>query len=297
MTRLSCGLFKFAVVVVCLLVTAQVSADRRRNNNRNNNRNNQARNQQRQLINRSIQAHKNATENAKAVGAAAAQHAENAAYEAQKALQEIETAKAHIATLENAAEAAVDNLKQIEQSIIEAQADDSRLTRALAYVAESEAEYATVRQKLFNSPSYKAAYQRALASPNKARELPAVRRAFIDDSSELQTASIQLDTARKQLEIVRSEVLGSDDDWVAAVNEVRSTKEALASSKLALKNALLGKGAAASVYRNHAATAAAAAERIQRSEASIKSLEAQQKRIQQQQQRNNRNNRSRNRRR
>ena len=295
MQRLVCGLLKLFVVVCCLLACAIGSADKRRNNRNNNN--NQARNQQKQMINRGIQAHKNATENAKAIGAAAARNAEVAAYKAQTALQEIETAKAHIANLETAADQAIVNLRQIEQSIIDAEQEDSRLAKALAHVAQAEKDYADVRRRLFNSTAYKAAYQRALASPNKARELPAVRRTFIDESSELQIADNELDTARKRLEVVRAEVLGGNDEWVAAVNEVRSTKEALASSKLALKNALLGKGAAASVYRNHAATAAAAAERIQRSEASIKNLQSQQKRIQQQQQRDNQYNRNRNRRR
>ena len=171
------------------------------------------------------------------------------------------------------------------------------MSRALAHLDEAEEEYASVRRQIFNSPSYKAAYKRALASSNKARDLPLVRKTYIDESPELQIATNELETAQKRLEVVRAEVLGADDGWVGAVNEVRSTKEALSSSKVALKNALLGKTAAASIYRNNAATAAAASGVVERSEARIKNLESQQKRLQQQQQQSNRNrNRSNNRR-
>lgn len=293
---------RFLALAVLAVFVAGLSADgllAQSNSNRNRNRNRNDRNrtaqQQKQQISRSINAHKQVIENAKAAAAKAAQVAQAASYKAQTEQGAIETAKSHIANLEAYSNTISGDLARVEREYIQTLPADSKLPQAMAEAEQAKRDYDAVRRDVFNSPAYKAAYQRALASRNKAQELPKVRETFINSSEELQAAESALSSANKRLEVVRQEVLGENQDWKTAIAEVRSTNAELSQAKAALQNGLLGRMSAAANYRDAQQTASAAAEAIARSEAKIKSLQSQQKRIEQQQRNSNNRNRNRNR--
>lgn len=237
-------------------------------------------------IQRAIAANKRSAERAKAIGAGAAQTAQAAGYKAYVHREQVETAQAHVALLRDHADEAAARLQQIEQSIIDAQEEDSPLREALQDVARAQEAYQQVRTKIFNSAAYKAAYQRALASSDKEVQLPAVRRVFVEESRELQLAEAHLRASQERLEQARSEIFSADEQWTDTAAEVRSSKAELAAAELALRNGLLGKTAAESIQRNAASLAQQAAQAARQNAARIKQLQAQQKKN------NNRGNKS-----
>ncbi|MCA9269374.1 MAG: hypothetical protein KDA41_12925 [Planctomycetales bacterium] len=284
MTR---ALQTFCLALALLLAADFVAAANKKNNRNSSNKNNA---QQQATIKKVIQASKTAAAQAEAVKAAASQTAAAAAAKAGAAQQRIAAMASQMKSMENSVEFAASNLQQMEVALLESQEDDSRVQRAIAVLDEAEAGYAAARAAAFESPDYKAAYQRALASRNKAEELPRVKREFIENNRELQDAGLQLDYARKAFEQARMELLHADPDWKAQVEAVREAKSALAEAKLAVGNGLLSNASASAIFREAASVASAAAASAQQNQARIKSLEAQAKRLQQQRSRSRYNN-------
>ena len=260
-----------AVIVLVLILAVASDAlaqrERRRNSRKNNGKSPYG----------TIEQNKQALQKAQALSKAAREKAETAAYEARNAQAEVDTLRGQISNLQAHIELSVNRLRQIEVNIINRQEDDSPLSKALADVERAEEDFASIRERIFNSTAYKVAYQRALASSNRTEELPRVRSTFINESEDLQVAKSHMDASRTRFAVILTEVLKADDDWFATAKAIRESKAELARAQAKLKNSLIDGAAAKSEYRAAVETAAPADFIAQRSAQIVKQLQAKKK--------------------
>ena len=262
--------------MMVITFSSDVLAKKKRGRNGNNNNKNKAK-----QIEQSIKQKQESLQKAKALSAAAKKNAEVSAYQANTAHSEVQTLVSNIERLESHIAESVAQLQDIELSILESADENAQLAKALEDAAEAEENYIDLRNGILNSTTYKAAYQRALASSNKLEELPRVRRVFFQENSKLQVAESVMDAANTRLEVLMNDLLHENEDWRATAADIRESKAELTQAKSILRNSLLDRTAARSDYRDAAAAAAKGDYIAQRSQQLIKELQAKKKKASQ----------------
>lgn len=264
-----------AALVLVIACQAEAAGRKKGNRNRNRNRNNTQQQQQaRQQL---------ARQNLAIVQSqlAAAQQAYQAAASRASALEaEVTAADARVSETNDALTAArqessetTATLRQIEEQLENAQPEDSPYRQAEAELAAAREAFLEAKERVFESPAYRRAYEAALRSTNKAELLPQVRSdALAGDAAYLQ-AKQKFDFAQQQFIAIRTRLLEKSEEWVAAGAAARTARQEEAEADTKLSNAALGRSAVRIQYRAVARQAAAAQEVIQQAQAAMKNLQ------------------------
>ena len=273
----------FSIVVVLIVGVAYVAvpcagvaAAKKRSQHRGSSAAKQA--AQRRAIQAAIQRTSAQVQAAKRVGAAAAQQAGMAQAKVQVAEGRANAALSDIESAEAEARAATEGLNAIEAEIEQAQSAGSEFARARAALESAEKEFQASRERVLSSPAYKAKYQAALKSGNRAGLLD-IRNDALKNDTAFQAASYSHEEAETAFGRIRRELHLKNPDWVAAAEAARETRAELARAKKALSGSMLHRAGGRSNLREATKTVAAAQATAQQGEAAIKRLQSSQKRL------------------
>lgn len=155
------------------------------------------------------------------------------AHDQLKTLREsLREAEAEHRKAKDAAQAAKDAVKshakqldEMEAKIEAAQPAGSAFAKAKTACEETKAAYQKAVDEAQESPGYKAAYQEAMASENKAILLPAVRKKWLDENRTVVETREKMLAAKKAYEDLREPLLAKHPGWVKASEACKKAKD------------------------------------------------------------------------
>lgn len=268
---------RVVLLVVLVAMTAcagDAFAQKRRSRNRNRG-NSQA---QRQAVQQSLA-------QAKAQAAVAQQALAIASKQVGAAGSAVSAAEGRMTSAGAAFQSAEDDLRnaerevrELEQQIVDSQANDSPFAEARDAMERAKKAYDDQRGKVERAINYKARYEAALASSNKAELLPKLQQELLNHS-DLLRASITFEAARQACEREKAALLAADPSWKAATDATRAAQSTSSKATIELNNSRLKLAGAKDDYRLAAKAAVAAQAALAQAQAAIGQLEQQQKRL------------------
>ncbi len=153
---------------------------------------------------------------AQRIAAAAQQRATAAQAKVQSAQGRAQTALSDIQGVKSNSAASTAQLHRIEAAIEASQPDDSEFAEARCAWEQADKDFQAEQQRVLNSAAYKASYQQALQSVNKAELLPKVRPDALDHDAAFQSIRTKRDAAEVALQRIRWQLYEQDADWAAA---------------------------------------------------------------------------------
>jgi hypothetical protein len=185
------------------------------------------------------------------------------------------------------AEAASQQMRQIEAEIIRSQDDDSKYAEALADLKEAEKHYQEVRARVYKTPAYLAKYREAASSSQRATLLPKIRKEAEQSDPDYSRAALMMTIRRQNYEQLRMQLFQEDPDWVAASKAGIEARHRQAEAQEHFKSAMMSKGITAGNLSKATRDAAAAHHAINKGTAAIKAVEAYNRKVDQSRQRSN----------
>jgi len=145
------------------------------------------------------------------------------------AKEKVEKAKASVKSLNQ-------QLAEITKRIEEGQPEASALAKArTAYLAAKKA-YADAVTRIENSAEYKAAYEKAVDSPNRTELMPQVRKKWIDEDAAVAESRGKLLEAKSIYEGLLNEMLRKDSGWVDASDSLQRARKEQDDGQQELRN-------------------------------------------------------------
>lgn len=204
---------------------------------------------------------------AKQQAAAARAKIQYAAGRTQSALSDISSANADYADSNS-------GRKSLEAAIEAGQPDDSEFARARREWEQADKGFQAEQNRVLNSPTYKAKYERALHSIHRTQLLPKVRSETLANDSEYQQAKARLKSAEFEYDLMRRKLYQQNKDWVAAVKSTKDAGGAQANAQGKLRGSLFQKASGKASLRRATAAAATAQSVIRQSQATLRHLQS-----------------------
>lgn len=226
-------------------------------------------------------AQKEAEKQAKAAVAAAQAKAQAIAAQGAAAEGRLNFAQAKITTalqvmqrMEEEIDVVEQNLREIEVELEGKQPPNSEYAKAKAWAESSTAAYLAARERIFGTPAYKAAFQRAKNEDDPAEAMARVQRAALDTDPEYAKVAAMRDAAEIQYALLRQELFTTDETWKSASLSLRDIRQQIKETEAMLTAGGLHKAATIGGYNDLLAAAQAANAALQKSQAQLKSVQA-----------------------
>jgi chromosome segregation ATPase len=116
-------------------------------------------------------------------------------------------------------------LDELEAKIEAAQPVGSAYAKAKAASEATKTAYQKAVDEAEESPEYKAAYQEAMASENKATLLPAVRKKWLDEKPAVVESRQKMLAAKEAYENLREPLLAKNPEWIKASEACKKAKD------------------------------------------------------------------------
>jgi hypothetical protein len=117
------------------------------------------------------------------------------------------------------------HLENTSEAILGSQENSSPFGQARQAFEKASQAYALAREKAFDTPEYKAAYQRALVEENRASAVARLRRETLESDRGVQQARLSAKITETEHNQLRDELLQANRDWQAAVSALRFLKQ------------------------------------------------------------------------
>ena len=273
------------ICVGCVFVVENAAMDARKSKKKHQHNAQKSLAAQRQRVDAEIKKTRAAILTAQQVLAEATQQATAAQGKGAESQTRVDAAMATIGASEADAQSASEFLELLEDRIESSQSVDSEFGRAKAAFNTAEQRLLAARDRVLNSPEYKAKYEKAVARGGGSA-LAAIGNEVLNADAEYDRAKRMYDSAKKTLAQERAKLLDENSEWGDATADAREARRQLADAQNQLRGSLLHKTAAAASYRNAMKAGTAARATIQRGSANLKRLEQQKKNLAKKQQNN-----------